>query len=334
MRAVVLVGGFGTRLRPLTYSVPKPMLPVGHVAIIERLVANLVAGGVTEVTLALGFKPEPFMEAFPDGRCAGADLRYAVEPEPLDTAGAIRFAADAAGIDDTFVVANGDVLTDLDIAALVAFHRERGAEATLHLIAVDDPSAFGVVAIDDDGRIGRFVEKPAPGTAPSNLINAGTYVLEPSVLARIPAGEKVSIERVTFPAIVADRGVFGLATDDYWIDTGKPDLYLAANIDLVTGRRVGQTCDAVAPGAHVDATASVTASVVDDGATVSADAVVERSVLLHGAHVGAGARVSGSVVMGHVGDGAVVVDSVLGAGAVVDAGEHLVGHRRPDPDGA
>ena len=334
MRAVVLVGGFGTRLRPLTCSVPKPMLPVGHVAIIERLVANLVAGGVTEVTLALGFKPEPFMEAFPDGRCAGADLRYAVEPEPLDTAGAIRFAADAAGIDDTFVVANGDVLTDLDIAALVAFHRERGAEATLHLIAVDDPSAFGVVAIDDDGRIGRFVEKPAPGTAPSNLINAGTYVLEPSVLARIPAGEKVSIERVTFPAIVADRGVFGLATDDYWIDTGKPDLYLAANIDLVTGRRVGQTCDAVAPGAHVDATASVTASVVDDGATVSADAVVERSVLLHGAHVGAGARVSGSVVMGHVGDGAVVVDSVLGAGAVVDAGEHLVGHRRPDPDGA
>ena len=334
MRAVVLVGGFGTRLRPLTYSVPKPMLPVGHVAIIERLVANLVAGGVTEVTLALGFKPEPFMEAFPDGRCAGADLRYAVEPEPLDTAGAIRFAADAAGIDDTFVVANGDVLTDLDIAALVAFHRERGAEATLHLIAVDDPSAFGVVAIDDDGRIGRFVEKPAPGTAPSNLINAGTYVLEPSVLARIPAGEKVSIERVTFPAIVADRGVFGLATDDYWIDTGKPDLYLAANIDLVTGRRVGQTCDAVAAGAHVDDTASVTASVVDDGATVSADAVVERSVLLHGAHVGAGARVSGSVVMGHVGDGAVVVDSVLGAGAVVDAGEHLVGHRRPDPDGA
>jgi mannose-1-phosphate guanylyltransferase len=159
-------------------------------------------------------------------------------------------------------------------------------------------------------------------------------VLEPSVLARIPPGEKVSIERVTFPAIVADRGVFGLATDDYWIDTGKPDLYLAANIDLVTGRRVGQTCDAVAPGAHVDATASVTASVVDDGATVSADAVVERSVLLHGAHVGAGARVSGSVVMGHVGDGAVVVDSVLGAGAVVDAGEHLVGHRRPDPDGA
>jgi mannose-1-phosphate guanylyltransferase len=202
MRAVVLVGGFGTRLRPLTYSVPKPMLPVGHVPIIERLVGNLVRGGVTDVTLALGFKPEPFVEAFPSGMCAGARLHYAVEPEPLDTAGAIRFAADSAGIDDTFIVANGDVLTDLDVSRLVAFHRDRRAEATLHLIAVDDPSAFGVVALDGEGRVERFVEKPAPGTEPSNLVNAGTYVLEPSVLARIPVGEKVSIERSTFPAVV------------------------------------------------------------------------------------------------------------------------------------
>ena len=194
MRAVVLVGGFGTRLRPLTETVPKPMLPVGHLPIIHRLVANLARGGVTEVTLALGFKPEPFVEAFPDGMCAGVRLRYAVEPAPLDTAGAIRFAADASGIDDTFVVANGDVLTDLDVSSLVAFHRANGAEATLHLIAVPDPSAFGVVALDGDGRVERFVEKPAPGTEPSNLVNAGTYVLEPSVLARIPVAEKTSIE--------------------------------------------------------------------------------------------------------------------------------------------
>ena len=130
MRAVVLVGGFGTRLRPLTLTTPKPMLPVGHVPIIERLVDNLAKGGVTEVTLALGFKPEPFVEAFPDGECNGVALRYAVEPEPLDTAGAIRFAADFSGIDDTFVVANGDVLTDLDVGALVDFHRSLGAEAT------------------------------------------------------------------------------------------------------------------------------------------------------------------------------------------------------------
>ena len=147
MRAVVLVGGFGTRLRPLTSSVPKPMLPVGHVSIIERLIANLARSGVTEVTLALGFKPEPFVEAFPDGTCAGVALKYAVEPEPLDTAGAIRFAAEFAGIDDTFIVANGDVLTDLNVADLVAYHRSVGAEATLALIGVPDPSAFGVVCL-------------------------------------------------------------------------------------------------------------------------------------------------------------------------------------------
>ena len=174
MRAVVLVGGFGTRLRPLTSTIPKPMLPVGHLPIIERLVTSLGRSGITEVTLALGFKPEPFVQAFPDGTCAGVAMRYAVEPEPLDTAGAIRFAADAAGIDETFVVVNGDILTDLDVSQLVHFHRAHAAEATIHLIAVPDPSAFGVVALDDDGRVLRFVEKPAPGTAPSNLINAGT----------------------------------------------------------------------------------------------------------------------------------------------------------------
>ena len=331
MRAVVLVGGFGTRLRPLTYSVPKPMLPVGHVPIIERLVANLVRGGVTDVVLALGFKPEPFVEAFPAGLCAGARLQYAVEPEPLDTAGAIRFAADAAGIDETFVVANGDVLTDLDVARLVEFHRLRAAEATVHLIAVADPSAFGVVALDADGRVERFVEKPAPGTEPSNLVNAGTYVLEPSVLSRIPSGEKVSIERATFPAIVDGGGLFALATDDYWIDTGRPDLYLAANLDLLDGRRPHDHCTAVAPGAQVDATAVIDAAVVAAGAVVGPHARVARSVLLDGARVVGGAGVTGSVVMGHIGAGAQVTDCVIGADAVVHPAEVLTGERRPAP---
>ncbi|TPW14311.1 MAG: putative mannose-1-phosphate guanylyltransferase [Acidimicrobiaceae bacterium] len=331
MRAVVLVGGIGTRLRPLTYSVPKPMLPVGHVSIIERLITNLVGGGVTDVTLALGFKPEPFIEAFPDGTCAGAQLRYAVEPEPLDTAGAIRFAAEAVGIDDTFVVANGDVLTDLDISALVDFHRSHGAEATLHLIAVDDPSAFGVVAIDDDGRVRRFVEKPAAGTEPSNLINAGTYVLEASVLGRIPTGRKVSIERSTFPAIVAEGLAYAYATDDYWIDTGMPDLYLAANLDLVSGRRSGQSCVGVHPAASVHPTALVERSVVAAGTCVANDARVVDSVLLAGATIGAGSCLSRSVVMGRIGAGATVHDSVIGADGAVADGEHIAHQRRPDP---
>ncbi len=332
MRAVVLVGGFGTRLRPLTLTTPKPMLPVGHVPIIERLVDNLARGGVTEVTLALGFKPEPFVHAFPNGECNGVALHYAVEPEPLDTAGAIRFAADFSGIDDTFVVANGDVLTDLDIAALVAFHHSRNAEATIHLIGVDDPSSFGVVASDADGRVERFVEKPAPGTAPSNEINAGTYVLEPSVLQRIPVGRKVSIERATFPEVVHDGQLYAMATEDYWIDTGKPDLYLQANLDLLNGLRRAQECVAIDPGADVDAAAKVTRSVVAAGVRVGANATVSNSVLLPGAVVAAGAAVRDSVVMGKVGEGAEVDGCVLGLHGSVAAGERLSGERRPPAD--
>ena len=327
MRAVVLVGGFGTRLRPLTNSVPKPMLPVVHVPIIERLVLNLARGGVTEVVLGLGFRPEPFVEAFPDGTCGGVVLRYAVEPEPLDTAGAIRFAADAAGIDETFVVANGDILTDLDVGRLVEFHRARGAEATLHLIPVDDPSAFGVVAVDDDGRVERFVEKPPPGTAPSNLINAGTYVLEASVLERIPAMQKTSIERVTFPAIAAAGGLYALATDDAWIDTGRPELYLQANLDQLD-RQPGA---GVHPAANLSAGATVERAVIGPGASVARGAFVGGSVLLPGAVVGAGAVVRDSVVLGRIGADAVVEHCVIGAEGVVAAGEHVTGEHRPAP---
>ncbi len=332
MRAVVLVGGFGTRLRPLTLTTPKPMLPVGHVPIIERLVDNLSKGGVTEVTLALGFKPEPFVEAFPGGECNGVTLRYAVEPEPLDTAGAIRFAADFSGIDDTFVVANGDVLTDLDIAALVAFHRSRSAEATIHLTSVDDPSSFGVVATDERGRVERFVEKPAPGTAPTNQINGGTYVLEPSVLQRIPAGRKVSIERVTFPDVVDDGRLYAMVTDDYWIDAGNPALYLRANLDLLDGTRRHHACVGVHPAADVDPTATVTGSIVAAGAMVAAQSTVTDSVLLPGAVVGERAMVANSVVMGRIGEGASVTDSVLGVHGRAAAGDHVSGEYRPPAD--
>jgi mannose-1-phosphate guanylyltransferase len=331
MRAVVLVGGFGTRLRPLTSTIPKPMLPVGHVSIIERLVTSLGRSGITEVTLALGFKSEPFVQAFPDGECAGVAMRYAVEPEPLDTAGAIRFAADAAGIDDTFVVVNGDILTDLDVSHLVQFHRAHGAEATIHLIAVPDPSAFGVVALDEQGRVERFVEKPAPGTAPSNLINGGTYVLEPSVLQRIPPGQKVSIERATFPLVAADGGLYAMATDDYWLDAGRPELYLQANLDMLDNTRVHDHCVPVHRSAVVDGAAVIEHSVVGADARVGA-ATLRGSVLLPGAVVESGAVVTDSVVMGRVGAGAVVHNSVVGADGVVAPGEHMSGERRPDPD--
>ena len=331
MRAVVLVGGFGTRMRPLTNTTPKPMLPVGHEPMIARLIGRLARGGVTEVVLALGFKPEPFMEAFPDGRCGDVRLTYAVEPEPLDTAGAIRFAAEAGGIDDTFVVANGDVMTDLDVARLVAAHREKGAEATIHLIGVDDPSAFGVVDLADDGSIRQFVEKPEPGTEPSNLINAGTYVFEPSVLDRIPAGERVSIERSTFPAISADGAMFGHATDDYWIDAGVPELYRAANLDLLGDLRVHESAEAFAPGAEVDPGATVSNTLVGSGARIGAGATVVDSVVLPNAVIGDRAQVESSLVMGHVGVEATVIESIIGADGVVADGDHLAYSKLPEP---
>lgn len=329
MRAVVLVGGFGTRLRPLTANIPKPMLPIGHEPMISRLIGRLGRGGVTEVVLALGFRPEPFVEAFPEGRCGDVALTYAVEPEPLDTAGAIRFAADHAGIDDTFLVANGDVMTDLDVAALVAAHRSFGAEATLHLIGVEDPSAFGVVDLGDDGRVRAFVEKPAPGTEPSNLINAGTYVFEPSVLERIPTGVKVSVERDTFPRIVADEGLFGVATTDYWIDAGVPTLYRAANLDLLDGKRRLERCEAIAPSADVAGDADVRHSIVGDRVRVGSGACIVDSVLLPGARVDVGATVERSLVMGAVGAGAVVRDAMVGADGEVAAGSTLVGGTAP-----
>lgn len=332
MQAVVLVGGFGTRLRPLTYTVPKPMLPVGHEPMISRLVDRLARGGVTEVVLALGFRPEPFIEAFPDGRCGNVALRYAVEPEPLDTAGAIRFAADDAGIDDTFVVANGDILTDLDVGELVAFHRGAGADATLHLIAVDDPSAFGVVDLADDGRVRAFVEKPEPGSEPSNLINAGTYVFEPSVLDRIPAGRPVSVERDTFPRLVESGSLYGVATDDYWIDAGRPELYRAANLDLLSGVQRSSSTPPVARSAQVDAAAEVTNSIIGADAAVGAGARVIDSVVLAGAAVGVDALVERSVVMGRVEQGATVRDSMVGATGVVAAGSLLVDGAEPSAE--
>ncbi|MGI9051586.1 MAG: sugar phosphate nucleotidyltransferase [Ilumatobacteraceae bacterium] len=329
MQAVVLVGGFGTRLRPLTNTIPKSMLPIGHVPLIVRLIRRLQRGGVDAVTLSLGFLPDPFVSAFPDGTCGGVELRYAIEPAPLDTGGAIRFAAEHSGIDDTFVVANGDVLTDLDVEALVAHHVAAAAEATIHLIGVDDPSSFGVVERDSHGRILRFVEKPAPGSEPSNLINAGTYVFEPSVVARIPGGRRVSIERDTFPLVAAAGRFHGLVTDDYWLDAGRPDQYLQANLDLIGGVRRDESDVGVAPGAEVAPSATVEQSVIGDRAHVGERACVRRSVVLPGADVAAGATLEESIVAGSVGADARLVRAIVGADAKIADGEQLLDVRVP-----
>jgi mannose-1-phosphate guanylyltransferase len=291
VRAVVLVGGEGTRLRPLTLTTPKQLLPVAGVAMIERVVAHLTEHGVDDVVLSMGYRPDAFLAAYPDGRCAGVPVTYAVEPEPRGTAGAVAFAAHYAGIDDTFLVINGDVLTDLDVTALVAFHRDHGAATTIALTPVDDPSAFGVVTTDADGRVLAFIEKPPRDEAPTNLINAGTYVMEPDVLTTIPDDRAVSIERETFPALVDCGRLFAQASSGYWIDAGTPATYLQANLDFRGDRSV-----LMAPGATVDPGATVEESVVGEGARIEAGASVVGSVLLAAAVVERDAKVCRCIV--------------------------------------
>lgn len=331
MHAVVLVGGFGTRLRPLTLSTPKPLLPIANVRQLEHLIANLATAGVTHVALALGFKPEPFFDAFPEGICAGVELHYAVEPEPLDTAGAIAFAARDAGIDDTFVVMNGDIICDLDVSSLIQFHREHGAEGTLHLTPVADPSQYGVVETDESGWVKRFVEKPAPGETTSTVINAGTYVLEPSVLQRMPAGQKLSIERVVFPQMVSEGKLAAMPTSDYWIDTGRPDTYLQANLDLIDGTR-SHILSSIAPHCSIDPSASVVHTVIGEGSTVGAQCVVSDSVLLPGSRIGQRVRLERCLVMGEIGDDASLTDCVIGLDGIVAPGSVLKAEKIPSPE--
>ena len=361
LRAVVLLGGIGTRLRPLTYSAPKQALPIAEVPMIERVLGHLLDHGVTGAVLSLGYLHEAFASLFPDGRYRTMDVRFAVEPEPLDTGGAIRFAAESAGIQERFLVVNGDVLTDLDITAMLEFHDSRdGAEATIALAHVVDSSAFGLVITDAaDGRVERFVEKPPADQAGPGHVNAGTYVFEARVLRRIAQGRRVSVEREVFPGIVGDRALFAFPSTAYWTDTGTPRQYLQAQLDIIGGRRPGPAApgavtdgdgvwrmgDATVDGevhgpallgvdARVAAGATVRNSVVGAGAGVDEGAVVEDSVLLAGAWVTAGAAVRASIVGpgAVIGEGAQVTDSVVGGSVKVDPGARVSGARVPgDP---
>ncbi len=363
MKAIVLVGGEGTRLRPLTYAMPKPLLPIANQAFLERQLTWLARHGVDEVVLSLGYLPDAFESHFPDGRFGDLTLRYAVEDHPLGTAGAIRFAA--KGLDERLVVCNGDVLTTLDLGDLVAFHDERGAEATICLTQVADPSAFGVVPTRDDGEVVAFVEKPPKGKAPTNWINAGTYVLEPSVLQRIPERLTVSIERETFPRMLEEPSrLYAMATDAYWIDIGTPEKYLQAHADVLAGALGG----APAPGARelepgvwvqgepnvhaearieapallgnasiVAAGARIAGSVVGAGVTVGSGARLLRSVVHDGAMVSDEAETIDSVVgeRAILGSGAIASDhTIVGADATLDAGARASGARirRAEPD--
>jgi mannose-1-phosphate guanylyltransferase len=221
-------------------------------------------------------------------------------------------------------------MCDVDVSKLVAFHKSRGAEGTLHLTPVDDPSQYGVVELNDAGWVQRFVEKPAPGDTTSNVVNAGTYVLEPSVLNRIPEGQRLSIERVVFPAMVLEGTLAAMATDDYWIDTGLPSTYLRANLDLIDGTR-SRILASVGPQAHVHSSASITHSVIGEAAIVEEGCVIIDSVVLPGAHIGPRVRLERSLVMGSIGVESSLTDCVVGADVHVAPFSQLVNAKVPDP---
>jgi mannose-1-phosphate guanylyltransferase len=343
MQALVLVGGEGTRLRPLTLTRPKPALPLVDRPFVRWMVEWLARHGIDEVIMACGFRAELLRPALGDGLADGVTIAYLSEPEPLGTAGPVRFAADQGLLSDRFMVLNGDVLTDLDLTALQRQHSETGAVASLALHPVDDASSYGLVRRADDGRVLEFLEKPEPGQIETNEINAGAYVLERAVIDLIPSGREVSIEREVFPRLVG-HGLYGRRLEGYWMDIGTPDRYLQASWDILEGR-VETDVVASAAGLFVEDGARVAEgatvgprAVVREGCEIGEGAVVSDSVLLEGCRVGSRATIEGSILGSgvEVGDGATIgEDSVIGDGAVIEPGASVPAGSRIDPgDGA
>lgn len=312
MQALILAGGEGTRLRPLTYTVPKPVLPLAGRPHIAYVIDWLVRHGVDDVVVSCGFLAEGMRRALRELE-PGVEIRYAEEPDARGTAGAIRFAEEMLG--ERFLVLNGDVLCDLDLTALIAQHERTGARATIALYPVEDPTGYGLIHRRDDGEITEFLEKPEPDQIDTDEINAGAYLLERSVLDEIPPDVAVSIEREVFPRLIG-KGLYGIRLEGYWLDIGTPARYLEANWDILE-RRVetvtGETLDGptmVGEGSKVSPDARLEPPyVIGRNCRIGPGAVVERSVLLDGCAI----------------EGGTVTNSILSAGVTVEDGARLDG---------
>jgi mannose-1-phosphate guanylyltransferase len=336
MQALVLVGGEGTRLRPLTLTQPKPAVPLVDRPSIRFMVDWLARHGVTEVIMACGFRADDLRSALGDAVPGGPSIRYVQEEEPLGTAGPVRLAGDLGLLADRFMVLNGDVLTDLDLTALQRQHADTGAAVTLALYPVDDPSSYGLVRRAPTGEVLGFLEKPEPEQIDTDEINAGAYVVERSVLELIPPGRAVSIEREIFPRLVG-RGLYGRRLEGYWMDIGTPARYLQASWDILEGT-VETDHDGSGPfvgaGAEVAAEATVEPrAVVRDGSVVEAGAAIVESVLLDRCRIGPRARVSGSILAPEVevGERATIVGAVIGRAARIEPGVELPADARVQP---
>jgi mannose-1-phosphate guanylyltransferase len=347
MQALVLAGGEGTRLRPLTLTTPKPVMPLAGRPFLSFMLDWVRDHGVSEAILSCGFLSDAVHSVLGDVY-GGMRLRYVVEDQPLGTAGPVRLAHDGGLLDDRLLVLNGDVLTDMDLTAELAQHERTAARATLALIAVEDTASYGVVPTDSEGRVEAFLEKTG-GPAPTNRVNAGAYVIEREVVeSLIPSGRPVSFELDVFPNLVGD-GLFGYAAAGYWVDIGTPERYLEATYDLLAGRvgslpdrdetgsLIGAGC--LTSGAHigpqsvlgshcsVGSDSTVERSVLHDRVIVGADCLIREAVLARGVRVGDGARVEPGAIVGsdaRVGAGAIVeADARVEPGADVPAGERV-----------
>jgi mannose-1-phosphate guanylyltransferase len=314
LQALVLVGGKGTRLRPLTTDTPKPILNLVDRPFLSYMIEWLASHGVDEIVFACGFLPDQLEKVLGSGGDGTPNLHYVVEPEPLGTGGAIKFAEEH--LDDRFFALNGDVLTDLDLTALWNSHLERGATASLGLYPVDDPTGYGLVDLDEEGTVLDFHEKPEPEHAGPGLINAGTYVLERSVLEGVASGREVSIEREVFPDLIGN-GLCGIRLDGYWMDIGTPARYLEASWDIVEGR-VKTEVETNDQGMHIGLDCEITT-----GAKIGPRAVIGNRSM-----VGKGAEITDSVLISdcEIGEYAVVSESILSPGVKIAPGAR-VGNR-------
>ncbi|MFE0177471.1 sugar phosphate nucleotidyltransferase [Streptomyces sp. NPDC059002] len=313
--AILLVGGKGTRLRPLTVHTPKPMVPAAGVPFLTHQLARARAAGVEHIVLATSYLAEVFEPYFGDGSALGLHIEYVTETEPLGTGGAIRNVASRlhSAPDEPVLIFNGDILTGLDIGALVATHEESGADVSLHLTKVDDPRAYGLVPTDATGRVTAFLEKPqTPEEIVTDQINAGAYVFRRSVIDTIPEGRPVSVERETFPELLATGAhLQGMVDSTYWLDLGTPQAFVRGSADLVLGRAPSPAV----PGRCGDRLVLPTASVAPDAKLTDGTVVGEN------AHIGEGARISGSTILSGavIEPGTVITDSLIGADARIGA---------------
>jgi mannose-1-phosphate guanylyltransferase len=327
MKALFLAGGFGTRLKPITNDLPKPMVPIMGKPLLERNIENLKKHGVDEVVLSTCYKSHKIEKYFEDGRKLGIGISYISEDVPLGTAGAIKNAQ--SFFDDTFLVFNADILSDIDISEMIRFHKEKGALATIAVTQVENPSAYGVIEHDENGFITTFKEKPQPHESSSNLINAGVYIFEPELLEEIPSGRAVSIEREIFPMLL-QKG-FKLAAYNrcsYWLDLGTPGKYLKAHKDILGGTlKIGshdfnKNPQCISNTAKISHGARIAGPVyIGDNVEIGSFAVVgPYTVLCHNSSVGMGAKVIGSVVWDNVnvGSGASLINSVVMSNCRVD----------------